>query len=183
MLRRMASRKEIKVWSFPDYDKPDWFLLNSTPKKKASQYFHEAAAADVFSFYASYLFSRGGGWGYEPKVGGDRADRGLEINAACYLEVDMGSENMEVIYQKIDRYAAYGRSTGEPFSVIFDFAGDQKKAEDRLGKTLAYAAEKEGACQVAATTHLRVETSPFGAIYLTPDMEVLTMRHLLEGVI
>ncbi len=63
MLRRMAARREIKVWSFPDYNKPDWFLLPATPKKKASQYFHEAAAADVFSLYAAYLFERGGGWG------------------------------------------------------------------------------------------------------------------------
>lgn len=183
MLRRMAARKEIKVWSFPDYDKPDWFLLNATAKKKGSQYFHEAAAADVFSLYASYLFSRGGGWGYEPLVGLDRADRGMEIAKPAYLEVDMGSENIEVIYQKIDDYESYSRATGEGFTVIFDFAGEVNKAEDRLGKTLAYAAGRDGACRFVATTHRHVETTPFGAIYLSPDMEFLTIQHLLEHVI
>jgi hypothetical protein len=183
MLRRMASRKEIKVWSFPDYDKPDWFLLNTTPKNKASQYFHEAAAADVFSRYASYLFSKGGGWGYEPQVGSDRADRGLEISRAAYLEVDMGTENIEVVYQKIDRYARYSEGSGEELSVMFDFAGEQNKAEDRLGKALAYAAGREGACQVVATTHGQIEAAPFRAIYLTPEMEFVTIRHLLEDVI
>jgi hypothetical protein len=183
MLRRMAARKEIKVWSFPDYDKPDWFLLPATPKKKASQYFHEAAAADVFSFYAAYLFSSGGGWGYEPQVGSDRADRGMEIDKPAYLEVDMCSENMEVIYQKIDRYADYFRTTGEECSVIFDFAGEEKKAEDRLGKTLAYAAEKDGTCQVVATTHSHIEATPFGAIFLTKDMKFVTIKHVLADVI
>jgi hypothetical protein len=181
MLRRMANRKEIRVWSFPDYDKPDWFLLNATPKKRASQYFHEAA--DVFSLYASYLFSKGGGWGYEPKVGSDRADRGMEINRLAYLEVDMGSENMEVICQKIDRYAAYSLDSGDEFSVIFDFVGQQQKAEDRLGKTLAYAARKEGNCQFVATTHPYIEATPFEAIYLTPRMEFLTITQLLADVI
>ena len=183
MLRRMAGRKEIKVWSFPDYDKPDWFLLNATAKKKGSQYFHEAAAADVFSFYASYLFSRGGGWGYEPQVGSDRADRGMELAKPTYLEVDMGSENMEVIYQKIDQYMGYSHDTGERFSVIFDFASEHRKAEDRLGKTLAYAAQKEGNCQIVATTHRSIEATPFAAIYLTPDMEFLAISQLLEDVI
>lgn len=183
MLRRMASRKEIRVWSFPDYDKPDWFLLNATPKKKGGQYFHEAAAADVFSLYAAYLFGRSGGWGYEPAVGDDRADRGMEIERCAYLEVDMGSENMEVIYQKIDRYAAYSCKAKESFSVIFDFAGMQKKAEDRLGQALAYAAGREGHCQFVATTHQQIEATPFGAIYLTPDMEFVTIKHLLEDVI
>lgn len=183
MLRRMASRKEIKVWSFPDYDKPDWFLLNATPKKKGSQYFHEAAAADVFSLYAAYLLSRGGGWGYEPQVGSDRADRGMELRATCYLEVDMCSENMNVLYQKIDRYARYSRDSGEEFSVIFDFAGEQKKAEDRLGKTLSYAAGNEGNCRVIATTHRCIEATPFAAIFLTAEMEFVTINHLLERVI
>ena len=183
MLRRMASRKEIKVWSFPDYDKPDWFLLPGTPKKKGSQYFHEAAAADVFSFYAAYLFSKGGGWGYEPQVGSDRADRGMELSATCYLEVDMGTENLDVIYQKIDRYEGHARSSGEEYCVIFDFAGEVKQAEDRLGKALAYAAGRDGACQFAATIHEQIEASPFGAIYLTPSMEFLTIRQLLADVI
>lgn len=64
MLRRMTARKEIRVWSFPDYDKPDWFLLNSTPKKKASHYYHEVAAADIFVAYVAYLSQHKGGWGY-----------------------------------------------------------------------------------------------------------------------
>ncbi len=121
--------------------------------------------------------------GYEPLVGSDRADRGMELSRTVYLEVDIGSENMEVIYQKIDRYEGYARQSGEEFSVIFDFAGPQQKAEDRLGKTLAYAAGREGACHTAATTHRQIEASPFGAIYLTPEMEFVTIKALLEHVI
>ena len=183
----MAARKEIKSWSFPDFDKPDWFLLNSTPKKRREQYWHEVAAADIFAAYIAYLSGRHGGWGYEPQVGKERADRGMHVKNIAYIEVDMcaayRSEPIEDIYEKIDQYVDYAEESGELFHLIFDFVGDEKKAQERLGRTLAYAATKKRHGQILATTHQHIESNPFGAIYFSPEMEFLTIKQLLEDVI
>lgn len=181
MLRRMVKRKEIRVWKIED--KADWFLLNNTPKKKLGHYHHEVAAADWFAAYFWYLNENKGGWVYEPKVGNERADRGMKVRNILFIEQDMCGENIQIIYQKIDQYVEYASETGRMFHVVFDFAGEKDKAVKRLSQTLAYAATKKRNSMFYATAHAHIENRPFEPIFLSTFNEFHTINQLLEDVI
>jgi hypothetical protein len=181
MLRRMVKRKEIRVWEIDD--KADWFLLNDTPKKKLGHYKHEVAAADWFASYFWYLNEHKGGWIYEPKVGQERADRGMKISNILFVEQDMCEENIQVIYEKIDQYVDYAGETGRMFHVVFDFSGEQKKMVDRVNKTLKYAATKRRNSMFYATAHPHIENRPFEPIFLSTFNEFHTINQLLEHLI
>ena len=184
MLRRMVARKELRVWSFTDYDKPDWFLLNSTPKKKGDTYWYETAAADFFVSFLPLIQKLGGGWAYEPKVGTEHADRGAAADAVAYIEIDMHaqyrSEDIKKIYEKIDQYIAHTRSSGQQYTVIFDFVGGQEKAEERAIKTLEYARSCGRAGQFLATTHNLILHDPEGRIFASPR-GLYSMEQVLTG--
>lgn len=178
----MVQRKEIRVWGFADIDKSDWFLLNSTPKKRGSKYWHEVAAADWFSIYLPLIEELGGSWADEPRVGKEHADRGIKAHATAYLEVDAMTEDMRLLYEKVDQYITYSRETGKRFNVIFDFLGEQSKAQKRAIAVLKYAQEQRRGSQFMATTHNLVMSEPEGKILVSP-VGSYTVSDVLSGVI
>lgn len=179
----MVARKEIRVWDLKKENKADWFLLNSTKKEKLSRYHHEVAAADYFASYYNYLNEKKGGWVFEPRVGKERADRGMKINNFLFIEQDMGKENIQVIYEKIDQYVDYADDTGRMFHVVFDFAGDLEKAKIRLGRCLVYAAGKRRNTMFYATVHPHIEQRPFEPIFLSTFNQFHTINQILEDAI
>lgn len=105
----------------------DWFMLRSTRKVNKS-YLHECAAADLFVTYYPVIEA----WSYEPFVGEVRADRGMKLSGKTfYFEVDLSTENLRIIEDKIKAYIRHGNLTGERFYVVFDIVGEDAAAVNR----------------------------------------------------
>jgi hypothetical protein len=105
----------------------DWFMLRSTRKVNKS-YPHECAAADLFVAYYPVMDA----WSYEPPVGESRADRGMKLSGKTfYFEVDLSTENLRIIEDKIKAYIRHGRKTGERFYVVFDIVGEDATAVNK----------------------------------------------------
>ncbi|HEX8266952.1 MAG TPA: hypothetical protein VF596_16235 [Pyrinomonadaceae bacterium] len=170
----MAKRKEIKCW-YIDVG-ADWFLLNSTPKKKKSKYYHEVAAADLFVAY----FNHASKWFVEYPIKDDWTDRGMDIfEKRIYFEVDMCTENIQVLYDKIENAIAYSEETKKRCYFIYTFLGEQKKIEERGKKLLLYLATKRRGDQFTIANHPRLIADPFGEVLINPKGELRSLSTLL----
>ena len=171
MLRRMTDRKEIRCWKI-DIG-ADWFLLNSTPKKLYSRYYHEVAAADLFTAFLPHFKD----WIVEQKLKEDRVDRGILVNGKpVYFEVDMGTENISVLYEKVENAI---RETSYRFHVVYVFAGEEKKAQDRARKLGLYLAGKKRGDQFVIASHPVLINNPLGEVIFTPKGELKSINALL----
>lgn len=178
MLRRMVSRKQIKLYEMK-FD-ADWFLLNATPKRKKSQYEHEIAGGDLFAAYHPFMDA----WSYEPPILSDRADRGMRIfDLTVYFEVDCCNEGLEKLEEKVDNYITHSARTGERFHVVFAFVGDQKEIERRGLKLLLSLQERKRGNQFLVASHSALISNPLGEVLLSPKGQALSLKTLNEDVI
>jgi hypothetical protein len=170
----MVKRKEIKCHVF-DTEK-DWFHLNSTPRKYATRYHHEVAGADLFVAYFNYASK----WFVEYKVKDDRADRGMDIfDKLIFFENDMGTENIQVLFDKVENAISYTEETKKRCYFIYTFSGDQKKIEERGKKLLLYLANKRRGDQFTVTNHSRLISDPLGEMLVNPKGEIKSLSTLL----
>ncbi|MDT7540572.1 MAG: hypothetical protein QOE33_476 [Acidobacteriota bacterium] len=134
----------------------DWFMLSSTRKVNKS-YPHETAAADLFVTYYRYIEA----WSYEPFVGSARADRGMKLSGKTfYFEVDLSTENLRIIEDKIKAYIRYGRDTGEQFYVVFDIVGNDASGVNRRTSDIGALLDRYSlANQFSLASHLTLTES------------------------
>lgn len=174
MLRRMVKRKEIKLHKIDTA--ADWFTLNSTPRKYASRYYHEVAAADLFVAFLPHFKS----WTVEKKLKDDRIDRGVLINnSPVYFEVDMCTENISILYDKVENAISYSNETNERFHTVFVFCGNQEEVDKRGNKLIQYLRDKKRGDQFTITTHKALTEHPLGEVIYTPKGELKAINNLL----
>lgn len=174
MLKRMSERREIKRQEF-EVGIADWFMLNSTAKKTRWRYAHEVAAADLFGAFYSYMQS----WVYEPFILSNRADRGMTIfDKTIYFEMDLCTEGISKLEQKVQNYLKYSRATNERFHVIFSFLGEGKEVERRGGLFIPYLQKLRRGNQFLLANHKAILAQPLGQIFYSPKDEILDLRML-----
>jgi hypothetical protein len=170
----MVKRKEIKCHVF-DTEK-DWFQLNSTPRKYASRYHHEVTGADLFVAYLNYATK----WFVEYKIKDDRIDRGMDIfDKRVYFENDLVSENIQVLFEKVENAIRYTEETNKWCYFVYNFSGEQKKIEERGKKLLLYLATKRRGDQFTVTNHSRLISDPLGDVLINPKGEIKSLSTLL----
>jgi hypothetical protein len=177
MLRRMVSRKEIKLHDLSKFSLPDMFMLNSTHRLKSTEKFlHEKAGADLFVTYKPYMKR----WAFEPFIKSRRADRGMQFeNITVYFEVDRATENIQELFDKIDNYIQYSREAEKRFHVIFALVGDSAKVNKRGNKIIPYLKEIRRGDQFLMVNHQRLIDNPFGKVIYSPRDEIIALNDLL----
>lgn len=174
MLKRMAERKEIKRQEF-EVGSPDWFMLNSTEKKTKWRFAHESAAADLFSAYYPYMEA----WVFEPFILTKRADRGMRINGlTVYFEIDLCTEGISILQEKIENYVAYSRETGERFHVVFSFLGEQAEVQRRGNLLIPHLQDLKRGHQFLLVNHQKLVNQPLEPVLYSPKDEILSINSL-----
>lgn len=101
-------------------------------------------------------------------------------NTIFYWEVDRGTEEMEILYDKVDKYIAFSNKYfTDKFHVIFTlqyfrFGEEQsdtqrlKKLKERSNLLLDYLATKHRGNQFLVAWHDQVIATPYGAVFVSP---------------
>lgn len=178
MLRRMEQRKEVKVHALKKkFGIADMFMLPSTSRLKSTdKVLHEIAGGDLFVALNPYIKR----WAYEPIVGSKRADRGaqFENGLTIYPEVDMMTENISVLFDKVENYIAYSKAAGERFHVIFAFVGTQERIQKRGEKLIPFLQSKRRGDQFLLVNHNKWVADPMGRVLYSPRNEILSLNML-----
>ncbi|MCD9186996.1 MAG: hypothetical protein LUM44_11225 [Pyrinomonadaceae bacterium] len=165
----MEKDKDIKRQAFTFSG--DWFMLPETEKKTKWRYAHEVASADLFT--ALYRFMEA--WSFEPYLGNKRADRGMKFNGkTIYFEVDLCTESIRILEEKIDNYLQHQGK----FNVIFSFLGESKEVTRRGNLLLPYLQKIRHGNQFVIANHTQLLTQPLGQILYSPKDELLSLKML-----
>jgi hypothetical protein len=169
MLIRMEKDKDIKrqVFTFSG----DWFMLPETEKKTKWRYEHETATADLFTALYPYMEA----WIFEPYVGNKRADRGMRFEGkTIYFEVDLCTEPIRVLEEKIENYLTHR----ERFHVIFSFLGESKEVTNRGNLLIPYLQKIRRGRQFIIANHTKLVAQPLEPILYAPTDELLSLKML-----
>jgi hypothetical protein len=96
-----------------------------------------------------------------------------------YWETDRGTEEVQELHEKVDKYIALANSTQERFTVCFTmqyfrFGADQgeeqrhKKLVERSNDLLDYLASKKRGNQFLVAWHDNVVADPYGPVFVSP---------------
>jgi Replication-relaxation len=142
----------------------DWIVLKQRRLRipEISKYEHDTAVADVYVALHSLVDE----WDIEVPIGdGLKADIGMVFRGEGFcLEVDLGNEKPEILYQKIERYVLYG----EGRKVIFLLRDGKYKAGVVGTRLMDYCRERLLGNFVTATLLDNFLEFPLGDVLISP---------------
>ena len=173
----MLERKLVKHQKRENLNEPDLWMLGDIERIKPSKYYHEIAKGDLYVAYREC-----DEWYNEIPIGeGLRSDCSMDYKGVrVHFEVDLGSEPMDDLFNKIENYIRHCPSGDKTIFVLRD--GVRRTARTTGNNLYAYLIDRKRGRQFSWTLLDMLKKDPFGEWLFNPlQDEPLTLDDLCSG--
>jgi hypothetical protein len=173
MLKRMAKDKLVKQQKGEHQSAVDLYMLPDIPRVTPTKKTHEITKGDLYVAY--YEVER---WYNELSIGaGLRSDCSMVYNGVpVHFEVDLATEPMENLFEKIENYIRHCPSGDKTVFVLKD--GVRRTAKTTGSNLHAYLSERKRGRQFSWTRIDLIMGEPYGAWLFNSLPEKITLDEL-----
>jgi hypothetical protein len=171
----MASLKLLKHQKRENPNASDLWMLPDTPRVTPTKKAHEIAKGELYVAY-----NKVEEWYNELLIGeGLRSDCSMLYGVRVHFEVDLGTEAMDSLFEKVDKYIRYCPRDEKTIFVLRD--GIRRTAKTTGSNLNAYLYEKRRGKQFSFTRLDLITSDPYGKWLFNPlQDEPLNLDELCE---